>query len=74
MLYWIYDKRLPSVSIWEQIVPRVVLEGNPVNMLVDPAERQRAIDLIADECEYVTISNKKSVRSHLRFFVKRLPV
>jgi hypothetical protein len=53
-LHWIYDKRSPSVSNYEQIVPRVVLEGWPLDMLVDPAEQKQAIDFIANECKYVT--------------------
>lgn len=35
------------------IVPRVVLEGSPLHMLVDPAERKQAIDLIVNECKYM---------------------
>lgn len=42
------------MSIYEQIVPRVVLEGWPLDMLTNPVERQQGIDLITKECEYVT--------------------
>jgi len=59
-LHWIYDKRSPSVSIYEQIVPRVVLEGWPLDMLVNPAERQQGIDFIAKECKYVTTATEIS--------------
>lgn len=41
------------MSIYEQIVPRVVLEGWPLDMLVDPAEQKQAIDFIANECKCV---------------------
>ena len=42
------------MSYYEQIVPRVVLEGWPLDMLVDPVEQKQAIDFIANECKYVT--------------------
>lgn len=37
--------------MYVQIVPRVVLEGWPIGMLVHPAEQKQAIDLIAWECK-----------------------
>lgn len=82
---WINDVRQDGIPM---IVPRVVLEGNPVNMLVDPAERQRAIDLIANECEnmdydgivleawtswaFFSVLDKRSLRQKALEFVREL--
>lgn len=53
---WLVNERLSSVSLDKQIVPRVVLEGFPLDMLLQSEERQQAIDLIASECKYVLSS------------------
>lgn len=45
---WIADVRQNGSPM---IVPRVVLEGWPLDMLVDLAEQKQAIDFIANECK-----------------------
>ncbi|KAG0555859.1 hypothetical protein KC19_11G008800 [Ceratodon purpureus] len=45
---WIADVRQNGSPM---IVPRVVLEGWPLDMLLDPAEQKQAIDFIANECK-----------------------
>ncbi|KAG0600099.1 hypothetical protein M758_11G007100 [Ceratodon purpureus] len=47
-MQWIADVRQNGSPM---IVPRVVLEGWPLDMLLDPAEQKQAIDFIANECK-----------------------
>lgn len=56
LIFIVYSVILKKFNVQWQILPRVVFEASPMGLLKKKKQKDKAINIIIEECKYVPLS------------------